>query len=99
MLNPPSSEAAQAGESMSDRISMETDEAIVEVAPQVGGAVAAFDLKKGGERLPILRRWTGEWENPRAMASNPMVPWFNRISGGGFTFQGTFYPVEPNDPM
>ena len=27
-----------------------------------------------------------------------MVPWFNRISGGGFTFGGTFYPIEPNDP-
>ena len=84
---------------MADRLSMETDQALVEVVPGLGGAVSAFDLKKGEERLPILRRWTGESENPRAMASNPMVPWFNRISGGGFTFGGTFYPVEPNDPM
>lgn len=84
---------------MSERISMETDEAIVEVLPRLGGSVTAFDLKKGGERLPILRRYTGEWENPRAVGSSPMVPWFNRISGGGFTFGGTFYPIEPNDPM
>lgn len=84
---------------MTDRIIMESDEAIVEVVPRLGGAVTAFDLKKGGERIPILRRWTGKSENPRALGSSPMVPWFNRISGGGFTFGGTFYPIEPNDPM
>jgi aldose 1-epimerase len=84
---------------MTDRITLETDEAIVEIVPRLGGSVTAFDLKKGGERLPILRRWTGEGENPRGFASSPMVPWFNRISGGGFTFGGTFYPIEPNDPL
>ena len=84
---------------MTDRITMETDEAFVELVPRLGGSVTAFDLKKGGERLPILRRWTGESENPRGFASSPMVPWFNRISGGGFTFGGTFYPIEPNDPL
>ncbi len=84
---------------MTDRISMESDEAIVEVSPRLGGSVTAFDLKKGAERLPIFRRWTGESENPRALGSSPMVPWFNRISGGGFTFGGTFYPIAPNDPL
>src|SRR5689334_10320589 len=84
---------------MTDRISMETDTAYVEVVPQIGGSVSAFDLKRNGERLPILRRWTGEAENPRGMGSSPMVPWFNRISGGGFNFGGTFYPIAPNDPL
>ena len=69
------------------------------LVPRLGGSLGAFDLKKSGERLPILRRWAGESENPRALGSSPMVPWFNRISGGGFTFGGTFYPVAPNDPM
>ena len=84
---------------MPDRIVLETDEAVVEIVPRLGGSLAAFDLKKGGERIPILRRWTGESENPRALASSPMVPWFNRISGGGFNFGGKFYPIEPNDPL
>ncbi len=84
---------------MSDRIVMETDEALVEIAPRLGGSIAAFDLKRGEERLPIFRRWTGESENPRALSSSPMVPWFNRISGGGFTFGGKFYPIAPNDPL
>ena len=46
-----------------------------------------------------MRRWDGESENPRSLASSPMVPWFNRISGGGFTFGGEFYPIAPNDPL
>ncbi len=84
---------------MTDVISMESDAALVELLPRIGGSVTAFDLKKGAERLPILRRWTGAGENPRVLASSPMVPWFNRISGGGFTFGGTFYPIAPNDPL
>ena len=84
---------------MPDRIVLETDAAVVEIMPRLGGSLVAFDLKKRKERIPILRRWTGESENPRALASSPMVPWFNRISGGGFTFGGKFYPVEPNDPL
>lgn len=81
-----------------DRLSMESDQALVEVAPQHGGALAAFDFKNGADRVAILRRWTGESDNPRAFACNPLVPWFNRISGGGFSFDGTFYPIAPNDP-
>jgi aldose 1-epimerase len=84
---------------MSDRIRMETDAAVVEVVPRLGGSISAFDVKRDGERLPVFRRWTGEWENPRAMGSSPMVPWFNRISGGGIFFAGKFHPIAPNDPL
>ncbi len=84
---------------MRDRIRLESEDAFVEVLPRLGGSIAAFDLKRGGTRLPIFRPWTGESENPRALASSPMVPWFNRISGGGFAFRGAFYPIAPNDPL
>lgn len=84
---------------MTDRITMETDAALVEVVPRLGGSVTAFDVKAGGKSLPIFRRWTGETENPRGLGSSPMVPWFNRISGGGIKFGGKFYPIEPNDPL
>lgn len=84
---------------MSDTITLETDAAVVEVVPRLGGSLAAFDLKRGGERIPILRRWDGKTENPRALSSSPMVPWFNRISGGGINYNGKFYPIEPNDPQ
>ena len=78
---------------------METDEVIVEVIPRLGGSISAFDAKRRSERVPIFRTWTGEWENPRAMGSSPMVPWFNRISGGGIFFGGKFHPIAPNDPL
>jgi aldose 1-epimerase len=84
---------------MADRITLETDKARVEVAPRLGGSLAAFDFKSGKTSIPILRRWTGESESTRGLASSPMVPWFNRISGGGITFRGKFYPIEPNDPI
>ena len=84
---------------MSDRITMESDAAVVEALPRLGGSITAFDLKRGAERVEIFRRWTGEWENPRALGSSPMVPWFNRIDGGGFHFDGAFFPIAPNDPL
>lgn len=83
---------------MAERITLETGEAVVELVPELGGSLAAFDLKRGGELLPILRRWDGESEGGRGLASSPMVPWFNRIAGGGFNFGGTFYPIERNFP-
>ena len=83
---------------MTERLRLESDEAIVEIVPLLGGGLAAFDAKIGAVRLPIMRRWDGASENPRSLASSPMVPWFNRISGGGFSFGGKFYPVAPNDP-
>jgi aldose 1-epimerase len=77
---------------------LESDTCIVEVISELGGSLAAFDIKTEAEHLPIMRRWSGKSSNPRSFASSPMVPWFNRISGGGFTFDGVFYPVAPNDP-
>ncbi len=84
---------------MTERVVLETAEAVVEVVPKLGGSLAAFDLKLGSERVPILRRWNGKDENPRALASSPMTPWFNRISGGGINFGGRFFPIAPNDPL
>lgn len=84
---------------MRDQIRLETDEAIVEVLPRLGGGITAFDLKRGDARVSIFRPWTGEWENPRALGSSSIAPWFNRISGGGFSFGGVFYEIAPNDPL
>lgn len=83
---------------MTQLLTIENDDAVVEVLPCLGGSLAAFDLKRGGDRLPIFRRWSGDSENPRTFASIPMVPWFARISGGGITWDGGFYPIERNDP-
>jgi aldose 1-epimerase len=84
---------------MTERIALESDAAFVEIVPRLGGAISAFDAKRDGDRLPIFRRWTGEWENPRALGSSPIVPWFNRLDGGGFHFREKFFPVAVNDPL
>jgi aldose 1-epimerase len=84
---------------MTALLTLETDDAIVEVVPDLGGSIAAFDVKAGGDRLPVFRRWARDSENPRSLSSSPLLPWFNRISGGGFTFAGEFHPIAPNDPL
>jgi len=33
------------------------------------------------------------------LASILLVPWSNRISGGGFTFAGKSHPLQPNLPQ
>ena len=84
---------------MTEQVTLETADAVVDVVPKLGGSLAAFDLKRGSDRIPILRPWDGKDENPRALASSPMTPWFNRISGGGINFGGRFYPISPLDPL
>lgn len=45
---------------------------------------------------PVLRPWSGNAEEgPFALASNVLVPFSNRIDGG-FTFDGTFHPMDKN---
>jgi aldose 1-epimerase len=83
---------------MTERLNIKTEEALVEVLPRLGAALAAYDVKAGSAWLPILRRWTGESESPRTFASILLAPWNNRISGGGFRFGGKFHPLRRNDP-
>jgi aldose 1-epimerase len=84
---------------MTDTLSLESETALVEIVPGLGGSIGAFDVKRGQSLVPIFRRWTRESDTPRALGSSPMVPWFNRISGGGIVADGKFYPIAPNDPL
>ena len=81
-----------------ERLTIETETRTIEMLPRLGGSVAAFDLKRGGERLPVFRRWSGETESPRTFACIPMVALVRRISSGGITWRDTFYPIARNDP-
>jgi aldose 1-epimerase len=63
------------------------------IAPENGGGIARFDaLAPGRAPVPLLRPATG------AVGCELLVPWSNRISGGGFEFDGRFHAVEPNVP-
>lgn len=64
------------------------------LAPELGGGIARLDL---GDR-PVLRPWDGDTGNPFSLASNILVPFSNRISGGGFEWAGERYELDPNLP-
>lgn len=65
------------------------------LAPALGGGIAALDWHS----RPVLRRWSGKpAEGPFALACNILVPFSNRIAGGGFAYAGKRYDIEPNLP-
>lgn len=71
----------------------------VEIIPELGGGIAAMDAMVDGNPVPVLRAWSGRpSDGPFALALNVLVPFSNRISGGGFAFGGIFHVIEPNLP-
>jgi aldose 1-epimerase len=69
------------------------------IVPKIGAGLARYDLLVEGRREPIFRRCRQPSEaRPFDLALNLLVPWSNRISGGGFFFGSEFYRLEPNVP-
>ena len=69
------------------------------IIPQIGAGVGWYDLIGGGQREPLFRPCRDlSTAHPFDLANNLLVPWSNRISGGGFTFAGEFHALEPNIP-
>lgn len=64
--------------------------------PSLGGSVAAWQLDRPQGPLDLWRPWDGKTEDLYQTASFAMVPWSNRISGGGFTHAGRFHAMQPN---
>lgn len=70
----------------------------VVVRPDMGGGLASYDLIAGGTRRALFRRAGPAPANAFALACNPLVPWSNRISGGGFRAGGRFVALAANWP-
>jgi aldose 1-epimerase len=67
------------------------------IVPSLGGGLARFDLMRAGAALPLFRPWPEAGpDDPGQLASIVLVPWSNRISGGGFSFGGRFHPLAAN---
>jgi len=64
--------------------------------PTLGGAVAVWQLDRPQGPIDLWRPWDGRKPDLYSVASFPLLPWSNRISAGGFTHAGVFYPVAPN---
>jgi aldose 1-epimerase len=69
------------------------------VAPDLGGGLVSYDLLGAAGRAALFRPCRDlSRAGPFDLANNLLVPWSNRISGGGFYFGGRFHPLEPNLP-
>ncbi len=67
------------------------------VAPELGGAIARLGLCHNGYERPVLRPWSGNSEDGLfALAANTLAPFSNRISNGGFDYNGNHYKIPPN---
>lgn len=76
-------------------ITLAAGKAKARIVPQMGGGLAG--LWEGD--LPVLRPWSGRAEDgPFALACNLLLPFSNRMSCGGFTYDGQHYPIAPNVP-
>lgn len=66
------------------------------VVPDLGAALASYDIVVS-RRMPLFRpcRDLSQTE-PFALANNLLLPWSNRISRGGFSFEGKFHALAPN---
>lgn len=72
---------------------MRVGQAHLALAPDMGGAVASLSV--GGR--PVLRPWNRDpSDGPFALAANVLIPFSNRISGGGFAFRGAWFDMPPN---
>jgi aldose 1-epimerase len=72
---------------------------VLELAPEVGGSIAAFYLQQDEGRFDWLRPATAKAlkkRDPEGMASFPLVPFCNRIRNGRATFQGREIAMPPN---
>lgn len=80
----------------SEIISLESETQRLQVAPELGGSVISWDWKSGTGFTPLFRPWDGASGDRYSLACFPLVPWSNRITGGGFEYDGSFYPIHAN---
>lgn len=66
--------------------------------PSAGGGVAAWQWLRHGGAVDLWRPWDGRTARIQALASYPLLPWSNRICGGGFEHAGRFHPLSANTP-
>jgi aldose 1-epimerase len=64
--------------------------------PCTGGSIYFLDWVEDGARTAVLRKGNSDDENVLQAASFPLVPFVNRIRGGGFEFRGREVRLAPN---
>jgi aldose 1-epimerase len=79
-----------------DAVAIENENLRLVVSPTLGAAVLRFDQLLGSDWVPLLRPTPTRIETVFDCAMNLMLPWVNRISGGGFFVGERFFSLSPN---
>jgi aldose 1-epimerase len=77
-------------------ISLANDVVSLAVVPAIGGGVARFDKLGAGGPVPLFRPWDGSTRAANALGCYPLVPFSNRLGGGGIEAGGRFWPLPAN---
>lgn len=88
--------ASPNGEMMSAPVILSAGLLELELNPPIGGSIARFDFRNGGQRVPILRGTDSSGGDILSAASFPLVPFVNRIRDGRFHFAGRTIFLQPN---
>jgi aldose 1-epimerase len=68
----------------------------LQLRPDIGGGISGFTCTDGQEELPVLRASPAEPTDILQLGSFPLVPWVNRVRGGGFEFRGRQIRLTPD---
>lgn len=82
-----------------ETVNLQSEALRLEVAPNVGCSIAAFEANLGGQWTAILRPTPRPLpEKSSNFSSFTLAPYSNRIRGGRFYFGGRFYQLQANTP-
>jgi aldose 1-epimerase len=77
---------------------LENTHARVGIAPALGGALVCAEAQVNNRPVPLFRPWVGSDSGVLGVAQNLLLPFSNRLSGGGFSYAGVFHAVAANLP-
>ncbi|MGK9201137.1 aldose 1-epimerase [Sinorhizobium meliloti] len=77
-------------------IELSNRDARIVLRPDLGAGLTAFDVLHDGSWEPIFRRVDPSTAHPFALSNILLAPFSGRVSGGGFTFDGTFHALPRN---
>jgi aldose 1-epimerase len=80
---------------LADRLHLQAGRLRLELAPDMGGSIAALDWMDGSVTHPVMRDGRAA-RNVLEASSFPLVPFVNRIRGGSFRFGRREVRLAPN---